>query len=379
MGFAKVQLYSKTKIRKVRRDDYNMGPSIFSVSEAVEKNHVLAFKGKWVGKDKETIIVNVYGPHKEEEKNGMWECLDNLMTYPNVDWVLGGDFNEVRYQSERLNTEFNERWAKYFNTFIENNRLVDIPLLGKRFTRISDNGKKFSKIDRFLVTDQFLELWGDVSALALDRHTSDHCPIILRDKNMDFGPKPFKLFDIWLESVEVENIITDAWRKEVEIEDLQIDVTVLEEKAKLNVLSDLEREASLDRRVRWLKKQKDESDMLRQKAKLKWAADRDKNTAYFHASIRRSYNKTSIRGLNINGIWDEKPSSIKREVFKYYSKLFMAKHSFKPNYDSLNTLHFNKITEHESNALEAPFSEKEIWDAISNCEPSKAPGPMVLT
>ncbi|XP_071738762.1 uncharacterized protein [Rutidosis leptorrhynchoides] len=185
-------------------------PLVFFVNEAVEKQYFLAIKGRWKGKSMDTIIVNVYGPHKDVGKRKFWEDLDNLMNCSDVEWVIGGDFNEVRSDEERQNCVFNEHRAAMFNTFIENRCLVEIPLLGRKFTRISDNGLKFSKLDRFLVSENFIISWGDVSAIALDRRTSDHSPIILRDKNEDFGPKPFKFFDIWLQCPEVEPMIIDA-------------------------------------------------------------------------------------------------------------------------------------------------------------------------
>ncbi|XP_071695736.1 uncharacterized protein [Rutidosis leptorrhynchoides] len=81
--------------------------------------------------------------------------------------------------------------------------------------RISDDGMKFSKIDRFLVDNTFLGLWDDLSVIALDRHLSDHCPLILRDKFIDFGPKPFKVFYEWFNYDEVDKVIMEAWSQPI--------------------------------------------------------------------------------------------------------------------------------------------------------------------
>ncbi|XP_071713782.1 uncharacterized protein [Rutidosis leptorrhynchoides] len=271
-------------------------PDVFLVEEAVEQQNILAIKGKWIGRNNVTVVVNVYGPHKEGDKKQMWEILEKLINSSNVEWVLGGDFNEVRSEEERQNCLFNERWAKMFNSFINDNNLIEIPLLGKRFTRICDNGKKFSKLDRFLVNDKFLQTWDEVSVTALDRNTSDHCPIIIRNGSEDFGPKPFKFFDIWLESEEAEKVITEAWSKEVfglradcnfrdklknvkdalkswskfkygtidkEIESLKMQTVALEEKADSGLLTEAEREQWLHCRVGWMKREKEKSEMLK--------------------------------------------------------------------------------------------------------------------
>ncbi|XP_071727221.1 uncharacterized protein [Rutidosis leptorrhynchoides] len=298
------------------------------VNEAVERRHLLAIKGKWRCKENETVIVNVYGPHKDPYKKSFWESLDGFMNLSGVDWVICGDFNEVRNYSECQNSVFVESRAKLFNSFIENNHLIEVPLLGKRFTRISDDGKKFSKLDRFLVTESFLHSWGDISAIALDRRTSDHCPIILRDKDVDFGPKPFKFFDEWLECKEIEKIRIDAWNIliwsktrygliDVEIESWKHKALEFESKADQGMLTDDDRDTWIEARAKWLRKENEKAGMLKQKSRLKWVEEGDDNTAFFHATIRRRNNVSSIRGLHISGVWEESPDAIKRKYLPF--------------------------------------------------------------
>ena len=49
--------------------------------------------------------------------------------------------------------------------------------------------------------------------MALHQKVSDHCPIVLKDIEMEFGPKPFQLFDIWLEEMDIEQVVKNAWKK----------------------------------------------------------------------------------------------------------------------------------------------------------------------
>ncbi|XP_071739751.1 uncharacterized protein [Rutidosis leptorrhynchoides] len=53
-------------------------------------------------------------------------------------------------------------------------------------------------------------------AVVLDRHLSDHCLIVLKDEERNFGLKPLKIFDSWLDDYEVDNIITAAWNTSVQ-------------------------------------------------------------------------------------------------------------------------------------------------------------------
>ncbi|XP_071728880.1 uncharacterized protein [Rutidosis leptorrhynchoides] len=183
----------------------------FTITNAVGSDYFLAIRGSWVGSGKETIVVNVYGPHSDVNKKILWDSLSNLMGNNDMAWVLCGDFNEVREQGDRLNCFFHQRRATRFNDFIYSNSLIEIPLVGRKFTRISDDGIKFSKLDRFFATDNFINLWCDLSIMALKRKDSDHCSIMLRDKVVDFGPKPFKIFDEWYNKEGVMEVIDSAW------------------------------------------------------------------------------------------------------------------------------------------------------------------------
>ncbi|PWA52455.1 cytochrome P450 [Artemisia annua] len=127
-----------------------------------------------------------------------------LLYYP---W----DFNEVRNETERLGTIFDKRSASFFNDFIHSTGICDLPMGGKRFTRMNNIGSKHSKIDRFLVSNHFVHLWPNTNVLALPREFSDHTPILLKTFAPDFGPTPFKLFNTWLEHHEFPDLVRSSW------------------------------------------------------------------------------------------------------------------------------------------------------------------------
>ncbi|XP_071714296.1 uncharacterized protein [Rutidosis leptorrhynchoides] len=259
----------------------------FSATSALSSNFFLAVRRNWIGSSQELIIVNVYGPHEDANKKLMWDALDNIMKGVDIPWLLWGDFNEVREHSDRMNCVFHQRWATRFNDFIIQNNLIKIPIIGQKFTRSTDDGTKFSKIDRFLVSDKFINLWKGLSVIALDRRESDHCPLILRDKLIDYGPKPFKVFNEWLDTEGVESIIQTSWDKVVtstrrdckfrdhlknvkfalkdwsnqtfgkldsDIWELKMKATEWGQKAEAGPLNDTERVTWLDARRCWLEK-----------------------------------------------------------------------------------------------------------------------------
>ncbi|MFS8000275.1 putative Endonuclease/exonuclease/phosphatase superfamily [Helianthus anomalus] len=114
-------------------------------------------------------------------------------------WVLMGDFNDVRDVSERMNSEFVASNAEAFNQFILSAGLVEYNMGGGNFTYISDNGRKLSKLDRFLVCLGFREKWPNANVVALAREVSDHRPIILSTVQSDFGHIPFRFFNSWFD------------------------------------------------------------------------------------------------------------------------------------------------------------------------------------
>ncbi|XP_071699109.1 uncharacterized protein [Rutidosis leptorrhynchoides] len=242
----------------------------------------VGISGQWVNTKEKSYVVNVYGPHTDESKIKMWEALNKLQFDITLPWVICGDFNEVREQSERKNCEFVESRAKRFNDFKNNNCLVDVPLGGRKFTRIIGNGKKLTMV--------------------LDRDISDHCPIVLRDDQKDFGPKPIKIFDEWFEIDGVDQIIREAWdegtagRKsdwiflqklkkvkhklrnwckcdlgllDAEVADLKKEVNSWEIAAESRNLDGDELKKWSDSRKRWFEKDKIKSNMLKQKARIR--------------------------------------------------------------------------------------------------------------
>lgn len=86
---------------------------------------------------------------------------------------------------------------KDFGDFIERIQGVDLPMLGRKYTWGSSQGRfRWNRIDRFILNPEWLELftfklWG------LPRTLSDHCPIILMEDDRDWGPRPCRFTNAW--------------------------------------------------------------------------------------------------------------------------------------------------------------------------------------
>nr|GEY20702.1 RNA-directed DNA polymerase, eukaryota [Tanacetum cinerariifolium] len=82
---------------------------------------------------------------------------------------------------------------------------------GRYFTWMNKAGTKLSKLDRFLISERIAEDILDIKVMAIDRMWSDHSPILLHIKKADFGPSPFKFYNIWLNRDGFDDIIKSTW------------------------------------------------------------------------------------------------------------------------------------------------------------------------
>ncbi|GKC96023.1 RNA-directed DNA polymerase, eukaryota [Tanacetum coccineum] len=172
-------------------------------------------RGSWKGKDEDVFLICICGPHVSRQKASSKDKISRLMNRWEGAWCIFGDLNVVRCGDDRLNSQINLKEASEYNDFINNMRLIEIPMGGRKFTRISKVGLKFNKLDRFLLNDRFNNLWDNLSVVALDRKLFDHCPIVLKDVELDFGPKPFHVFNVWLDDTDFNQVVEEAWKKDV--------------------------------------------------------------------------------------------------------------------------------------------------------------------
>ncbi|GKE51058.1 RNA-directed DNA polymerase, eukaryota, partial [Tanacetum coccineum] len=142
------------------------------------------------------LIVVVYAPHDVRDKRLLWDYLSHVSNQWAGEVVMMGDFNKVRYKSDRFGSNFNAHGADIFNNFIINAGLEEVPLGGSAYTWCHKSASKMSKLDRFLILENLLNTCPNISAITLDRFLSDHRPILLREASFDYGPTPFWFFHL---------------------------------------------------------------------------------------------------------------------------------------------------------------------------------------
>ncbi|GKC35252.1 RNA-directed DNA polymerase, eukaryota, partial [Tanacetum coccineum] len=309
-------------------------------------------------------------------------------------------------KEERWGSIFNVYGARDFNHFITLAGLVEVQLEGYSYTWAHPSASKMSKLDRFLVSDGFLSLFPHTSAVCLDRHLSDHRPILLREFNTDYGATPFRLFHSWFDFQGFDDMITQTWNS-INLNDSNAMVRF---KKKLQALkkvirlwignykrNQMNRTTEIKIKLKDIDKLLDQlganddllsvrSELLKQyhdihsvetresiqKAKIKWAVEGDENSKFFHGMINRKRANLAVKGVMIDGEWVDDPSKVKDEFRDYFASRFCdpgIRHGV------INFNFPNRLNIDQSGELEAPISRDEIRRAVWDCGENKSPGP----
>ncbi|XP_077212822.1 uncharacterized protein LOC143847924 [Tasmannia lanceolata] len=290
-----------------------------------------------------------------------------------------------------------------FADFIAINELADLPLGGSSFTWA--RGSNRSRLDRFLLSGDWLAILSEVYQQALPHSVSDHCPLLLSPKMEFWGPPPFRFELAWLENPQMEALLVRWWsesvfegpgdvvigkklrfikgklkewdkeQKEVDqgrkriLEDRLMEINTLAESG-LASAEDYEQQGRLIQEYKELLMLKEIS--WRQRSRVKWLLEGDKNTAFFHAmaSARRRRNK--IESLEVEGEIVSDKERIIEEIIEFYRSLYSADGMLRPIPQDIC---FASLSLEASAGLEIPFSEVEIRSSLFSLAKDKAPGP----
>jgi len=132
-----------------------------------------------------------------------------------------GDFNAVRCREERRGVQEvdgsnRRRKRRLFNDFFDKIVLEDLNPLGRKFTWFHSNGVAMSRIDRVLVSEDWELVWGVPSLWVLPRDVSDHCPLLIKTGENDWGPKPFRFNNYWISNRKFKKVVEEDWRADGE-------------------------------------------------------------------------------------------------------------------------------------------------------------------
>lgn len=253
------------------------------------------------------------------------------------------DFNSIRSKEDMEGCVYNQRDTVFFNSLIEDHGLVEIIGCNYTFTWFGPNQKK-SKLDRVLVNDLWLKL-NNWKAMSAHKRKSYHIPLTMSGEATDWGPKPFKAFDDWQQSTEVQNIVQQIcsqkvnsswfgimkeitgklkiWDKNRKFDARKAIVQLKIEMQKLDVSSS-DQEAKNRAHELLQKAYHTEIVQLKQKARMHWDIEGDTNTRFFHKMIQIRRHTNNIRKIRWKDpVW-HKPNEIKKAFVEEFKNLFCS-------------------------------------------------------
>lgn len=221
----------------------------------------------------------------------------------------------------------------------------------------------------------------------------------------DWGAKPFRFFNAWLEHKDCMKVMEDAWRinqthrrkamslcmkmKELKavlktwakdvfgstqkrLEEIELELHKLDIQAEEGNSSASEVALRKTLKEELWKLNRAIESMWLQKSRINWQLLGDKNTKFFHSMASARQRKNLINSLSVEGIICEDPGQIKLAVFSHFQNLYEETMVVRR---SIGEKWGGSIDSDLSNQLTAAFTEKEVWIIIKSCDGNKAPGP----
>ncbi|GAU30291.1 hypothetical protein TSUD_385120 [Trifolium subterraneum] len=292
-----------------------------------------------------------------------------------------------------------------FNSFIENNFLIDLPLGGRKFTWYRDDGITMSRLDRSLLSESWISSFPNCIQEALPKTLSDHCPVQLSIDELNWGPKPHRMLKCWVDIPGYHDFVKERWLSfQVHGWSGHILKTKLKFiKAELRIRH-LNHTANLDGKIRDAKNRLEEFDvivetrrldtneelelhsiqanivsfsklqasMFWQKSRVNWLKEGDANSKFFHGLMSSRRQSNTIISLQAIGRVVEGVEEVRWEVFQHFCNHFRKQTVSRPDMQGLS---FKTISEDNSVELVKPFLLDEIKAAVWDCDSYKSPGP----
>ncbi|CAM8972587.1 unnamed protein product [Rhodiola kirilowii] len=351
----------------------------------------------------------VYGHIDVNERRDLWASLSDLADTCDKPWIICGDFNAILAWSEKQGgKEKNGRSIRDFSDFISYAGVTDISYKGNEFTWCNNqegNGQIWERLDRCLVNGLGLAMFPCIENHHLLRQCSDHCPLLIKLKgDVKRRKGAFRFLGAWLEHEEFFEVVHKCWAGEahknpllnvalklkrlrhtlrqwnwtkfgdVNTKSKQLATKI--EKLEADIQSgarDVTMEEVREHKASLAKISRYQFLMLEEKSKHKWFAEGDRNTSFFHASIKARRVHNTMKLELPGGTYTEDADTIGDKAVTYFESLFG---SFPDADDSdVSSTVDRKITDEENFRLTNPPDEEEIKNAVFGMNASSSPGP----
>ncbi|KAL4383684.1 hypothetical protein GQ457_15G008560 [Hibiscus cannabinus] len=209
------------KIRAVRKVIHEQKPGsagglismwdsdFFVVSNQVITERYIAIFGNFKESNFECGFLNVYGPSVDADKGPFFSEVSEFLSNFNLPWCVCGDFNLFLHEGEKVGGPINWSLLEVFRNFVQVSGLVDLTLKGGSFTWSNlRDPPTLVRLDRFLVSPNFLENFHFLEQRLLSKSISDHNAIALVNVAGHWGSRPFKIFNYHFDEPGFDEMVT---------------------------------------------------------------------------------------------------------------------------------------------------------------------------
>ncbi|XP_057790445.1 uncharacterized protein LOC131007339 [Salvia miltiorrhiza] len=329
-------------------------------------------------------IAVIHGANCHVARRRLW--LD-LLNHIDGSTVFMGDFNAIKGAHERIsNCLPNNTVCQEFRDFITATGFIEPPITGLRFTW---SGRRFmpshveSVLDRAIISDSFVELWHNVSSHALPRITSDHSPLLLMCRHPPQARHNFfKFLHMWVEHPNFEKMVENSWNSQIDVncpifkvmaklKRLRKELRLWNRTGYTDSLFNAEILAQAKINVALSRK----SSLLKQKSRVSWLTDGDRNTAFFHAMLKYKKRPHIIPHLDIQGSMVYDQDEIGNHIVDFFSNLFNEDNMEEIDVVALEATIDRVVSPSQNDMLTRIPENDKITAAVFDMDPNSAAGP----
>ncbi|XP_062021007.1 uncharacterized protein LOC133737483 [Rosa rugosa] len=288
------------------------------------------------------------------ERHHSWELLRRLVhMYPNLPWLIFGDFNEILRDEEKSEGRLRPLCQiQRFSSVVADCALKEVEFRGPLFTW--SNGTVSERLDRGFLNPEGASLFPNALVQHLDVGASDHLPLLHNLQGEVSGRKErvhrrFLFESFWTKDEQCTKIVTNTWGNDslVSVQEKIKDcaenlqqwnkevigcvpkkINALKEslqKFPIGVATEAEKQQREAIKEELEKLYSYEETIWKVRSRLNWLQEGDNNTKFFHAYAKGRGRQNKVEGVfNENGVWCDSMSEVQQAFVEYFSNIYRS-------------------------------------------------------
>ncbi|XP_042483243.1 uncharacterized protein LOC122063608 [Macadamia integrifolia] len=287
--------------------------------------------------------------------------------------------------------------------------LISSPSQGRKYTWSNNrrHGNVSATLDRSFFNFEWLHMFHDCAQSVLQRSVSDHAPLLIRSEVLSKPNNiPFRFHKFWMDHSDFLQVVQEVWK------DVRVGCPILglaQNPKKLKPIlkswaktefpnfylekdianSELDAVQSLiehqgmneelfskeaDAKTRLFKAMESHEKLWSEKARIRWMKRGDRNSKFFHLSIKVRRAKNMIRNLKRE---DGSMTTDSFQLPSHVSDFYENFHKCQPTIDHFELLDCvpKEISDVDQSMLDSIPTSEEIKRAVWDLDPDSSPGP----